>query len=442
MRCTGVGQLYPEIKIVKGNLMKKSLLITLLFVLVLTCSAFAADGEWTAWEADVSNAAEIQCTLVEASLENESVKEVLGEVTEDDWVIGPEEAIMTLVEYADFQCPYCSRAGLTALEFQAAHPDEVRYVYRHFPLSFHEKAPMTAYAADAAGKQGLFFEAEHFLYETQNDWTNIADMDEFEAWLRENIQTALPELDYEQWSADFESEAIREVVDGSFDKVAATGLVGGTPTFFANFYQTSYEPAVLEQYIKLFNLQKNYRTSCPVNVVEEGKDYRATLHTTAGDVIINLFAKEAPNLVSNFMNLAADGFYNGNEFHNVVEGFALQTGDPSSTGVGLAGYYLDDENLNNGGFNEPGAVAMANTGANKNGSQFFIALDVAEYFRNGYSASGDISEDEVAQKVNTRLEAMNAKYSVFGRVAEESLEILPLIDQTTVIESVDVEVRG
>ena len=92
MRCTGWRQLYPEIKIVKGNLMKKSLLITLLFVLVLTCSAFAADGEWTAWEADVSNAAEIQCTLVEASLENESVKEVLGEVTEDDWVTAPSVA--------------------------------------------------------------------------------------------------------------------------------------------------------------------------------------------------------------------------------------------------------------------------------------------------------------------------------------------------------------
>ena len=421
--------------------MKNTILITLLFVFVLTCSAIAADGEWTAWEADLSNTAEIECTFAETSLENEDVKAILGEVTEDDWSVGPEDALLTLVEYADFQCPYCSHAGLAAIEFQAAHPDEVRYVYRHFPLSFHEKAPMSAYAADAAGKQGFFFEAEHWLYETQNTWSPMETLEEFEAWLHENIQTALPELDYEQWTADFESEAIRSVVDGSFDAVAATGLINGTPTFFANFYQVNMDPEELEQYIKLFSMQKNYRTACPALAVEEGKEYRAVLHTTAGDVVIDLLASEAPNLVSNFMELAKDGFYDNNEFHHVVPGFVAQTGDPSATGVGMAGYYLADENLNNGGFDKAGAVAMANTGKNKNASQFFITQDLAEYFRQGYIAAGDISENELAQKVQTRMDAMNAKYSVFGRVAEESLDVLPLIDQSTVIESVDIEVR-
>lgn len=420
---------------------KYSLLMTLLFVFALTCSAFAADGEWTAWEADLSDGAEIECTFAETSLENEDVKAILGEVTEDDWSVGPEDALLTLVEYADFQCPYCSRAGLAAIEFQAAHPDEVRYVYRHFPLTFHEKAPMSAYAADAAGKQGFFFEAEHWLYETQNTWSPMETLEEFEVWLRENIQTALPELDYEQWTEDFESEEIRSVVDGSFDAVAATGLINGTPTFFANFYQVNMDPEELEQYIKLFTMQKNYRTSCPVLAVEEGKEYRAVLHTTAGDVVIDLFADKAPNLVSNFMELAKDGFYDNNEFHHVVPGFVAQTGDPSATGVGMAGYYLADENLNNGGFDEAGAVAMANTGENKNASQFFITQDLTEYFRQVYLATGDISENELAQKVQTRMDAMNAKYSVFGRVAEESLELLPLIDQSTVIESVDIEVR-
>ena len=133
---------------------KYSFLFVMLFALLLSCSAFAADGEWAAWEADLSDAAEMKCTFAEPFLENEEVKAVLGDINEADWTIGPEDAILTLVEYADFQCPYCSRAGLTALEFQASHPEDVRYVYRHFPLSFHEKAPMTAYAADAAGKQG------------------------------------------------------------------------------------------------------------------------------------------------------------------------------------------------------------------------------------------------------------------------------------------------
>lgn len=421
---------------------KYSFLFVVLSVLMLSVSAFAADGEWTAWEADLSGAAEIKCTFAEPFLENEGVKAVLGEVTENDWALGPEDAVMTLIEYADFQCPYCSRAGLTALAFQAAHPDEVRYVYRHFPLSFHEKAPMSAYAADAAGKQGLFFEAERWLYETQNDWTYLETLEEFDAWLRENIQTALPDLDYEKWTADYESEEVRAVVDASFDKVNATGLINGTPTFFANFYQTSYDLAVLEQYIDLFKMQKSYRTSCPVMALEEGKEYRAVLHTTAGDVVIDLFEEEAPNLVSSFMALAADGFYNGNTFHNVVEGFIAQTGDPSATGVGLAGYYLEDENLNNGGFNEPGAVAMANTGEDKNSSQFFLTQDLKTYFSEGYAAqNAELTEEELNAKVDTRLDAMNAKYPVFGRVSEESLEVLPQINTTTVIESVDIEVR-
>ena len=421
---------------------KYSFLFVVLSVLVLSVSAFAADGEWTAWEADLSGAAEIKCTFAEPFLENEGVKAVLGEVTEDDWALGPEDAVMTLIEYADFQCPYCSRAGLIALEFQAAHPDEVRYVYRHFPLSFHEKAPMSAYAADAAGKQGLFFEAERWLYETQNEWTYLETLEAFDAWLRENIQTALPDLDLEKWTADYESEEVRAVVDASFDKVNATGLINGTPTFFANFYQTSYDLAVLEQYIDLFKMQKSYRTSCPVMALEKDKEYRAVLHTTAGDVVIDLFEEEAPNLVSSFMALAAEGFYNGNTFHNVVDGFIAQTGDPSATGVGLAGYYLEDENLNNGGFNEPGAVAMANTGEDKNSSQFFLTQDLKTYFSEGYAAqNAELTEEELNAKVEARLDAMNAKYPVFGRVSEESLEVLPQINTTTVIESVDIEVR-
>ena len=422
---------------------KYSFLLVVLSVLMLSVSAFAADDEWTDWEADLSGADEIRCTFAEPFFANEDVKAVLGDVTENDWVLGPDDAVLTLLEYADFQCPYCSQAGLTALEFQAAHPEDVRYVYRHFPLSFHEKAPMSAYAADAAGKQGFFFEAEHWLYETQSEWTYIETLDEFDAWLRENIQAELPELDYEQWSADYESEEIRAVVDAAFDNVAATGLVSGTPTFFANFYQTSYDPAVLEQYIELFKMQKNYRTSCPVMAVEEGKDYRAVLHTGEGDVVIDLFETEAPNLVSSFMELAKDGYYNGNVFHNVVSGFIAQTGDPSATGVGLAGYYLADENLNNGGFNQPGAVAMANTGEGKNSSQFFLTQDLNAYFGEGYAAQNpELTEKELNAKVEARVDAMNAKYSVFGRVAEESLEILPLLDESSVIESVDIEVRG
>ena len=422
---------------------KYSLIFTVLFVLAFSCAAATADGEWTAWEADLTGASAIECEIVEPAIENEAYKEILGEVTEDDWAIGPEDAPLTLIEYADFQCPYCSRAGLAAIAFQAAHPDEVRYVYRHFPLSFHEKAPMSAYAADAAGKQGFFFDAETFLYETQSEWTNLESLDVFDQWLREQFPAALPDLDVEQWTADYESEEIRAAVDAAFGKVAETGIVSGTPTFFANFYQVSYDTAVLEEHLKAFKMMQNYKTECPVNVIEAGKEYRAVLHTTAGDVVMDLFAEAAPNLVSNFMVLAADGWYDGNTFHNVVPGFAAQTGDPSGAGIGMAGYYLADENLDSGGFNEAGAAAMANTGAGKNSSQFFIAMDLNDYYQKSVAAkNADLTEAEVAENAAAKVDALNARYSVFGRVAAESLEILPLIDTSTVINSIDIEVRG
>ena len=430
--------------------MKKYLfLLAVLFALASVCAVsadliFNVDGDWTAWEPDLSDAAAMECVLAEPFLENEENKEILGEVTEGDWSIGPEDAVLTLLEYADFQCPYCSQAGLAALSFQKTHPDEVRYVYRHFPLTFHEKAPMAAYAADAAGQQGFFFNVESWLYETQSEWTYLPTLDDFDAWIRENISAVIPELDMEKWAADYESEEIRSVVDASFDKVAATGIINGTPTFFANFYPVSLSPETLELYISLFKLQKNYRTECPVIAVEQGKSYRAILHTTAGDAVIDLFAEQAPNLVSNFMLLAKDGWYNGNTFHNVVKGFAVQSGDPSASGIGLAGYYLADENLNQECFNIPGAVAMANTGEGKNSSQFFIADDLEAYYRDAAvkQLGEELTEEELSAKVASKLDAMNAKYSVFGRLSEDSMDILPLIDTTTVINSIDIEVRG
>ena len=429
--------------------MKKYLfLLVVLFVLASVCAVsadliFPVEMEWTAWEQDLTEAPALECEIAEPFLENLDNKAILGEVTEEDWSIGPEDAILTLVEYADFQCPYCSQAGLAALSFQKTHPDDVRYVYRHFPLTFHEKAPMAAYAADAAGQQGFFFNVEAWLYETQNEWTYLETLDDFDAWLRENIVTEIPELDFEQWTTDYESEEIRSVVDASFDKVVATGIISGTPTFFANFYPVSLSTETLELYINLFKLQKNYRTECPVMAVEKGKDYRAVLHTSAGDVVMDLFAEEAPALVSNFMVLAKDGWYDGITFHNVIDGFAVQTGDPSGSGLGLAGYYLPDENLNQNAFNTPGAVAMANTGAGKNSSQFFITEDLDAYYRDAAvkQLGEDLSEEELAAKVSAKMDAMNAKYSVFGRITDESFEVLKGIDTATVIESIDIEVR-
>jgi cyclophilin family peptidyl-prolyl cis-trans isomerase len=96
----------------------------------------------------------------------------------------------------------------------------------------------------------------------------------------------------------------------------------------------------------------------------------ATLNTSKGTIEITLFNGEAPKTVKNFTDLANKGFYNGLNFHRVIEGFMLQGGCPQGTGTGGPGYTFEDE------FNSHrvvrGALAMANAGPNTNGSQFFI----------------------------------------------------------------------
>ena len=97
---------------------------------------------------------------------------------------------------------------------------------------------------------------------------------------------------------------------------------------------------------------------------------QATLHTSAGTIVIELHDDEAPKTVENFRKLAGDGFYDGLVFHRVIRDFMVQGGCPEGTGTGGPGYTFEDE------INEHkivrGALAMANAGPNTNGSQFFI----------------------------------------------------------------------
>lgn len=104
--------------------------------------------------------------------------------------------------------------------------------------------------------------------------------------------------------------------------------------------------------------------------IDVNKRYTAVVRTTLGDITIQLNAKDAPLTVNNFVFLARDGFYTDVPFHRVIKGFMIQTGDPTGTGTGGPGYKFADEPVK-GGY-DIGSVAMANSGPNTNGSQFFI----------------------------------------------------------------------
>jgi len=108
----------------------------------------------------------------------------------------------------------------------------------------------------------------------------------------------------------------------------------------------------------------------PQAVIDPSKKYSAVLHTEEGNVVIELFADRTPFTVNNFAYLSVTNFYNNTIFHRVINGFMIQGGDPKGDGTGGPGYQFADEPFE--GEYSRGTVAMANSGPNTNGSQFFI----------------------------------------------------------------------
>jgi len=130
-------------------------------------------------------------------------------------------------------------------------------------------------------------------------------------------------------------------------------------------------------------------SSPPAMTIDQNKTYTATIKTNYGDIVIQLFPKEAPVTVNNFVFLARQGFYDGVKFHRVIKGFMIQGGDPTGTGMGGPGYQFKDELPTTRSYTK-GIIAMANAGANTNGSQFFIML--ADYpLAKNYSIFGQVT---------------------------------------------------
>jgi len=106
---------------------------------------------------------------------------------------------------------------------------------------------------------------------------------------------------------------------------------------------------------------------------------KVTIDTNFGKIVLELYEKDAPKTVENFKTLAEKGFYNNLIFHRVISGFMIQGGDPSGNGTGGPGYKFEDElNPNTASYKtgyKKGVLAMANSGPNTNGSQFFIMLE-------------------------------------------------------------------
>ena len=124
--------------------------------------------------------------------------------------------------------------------------------------------------------------------------------------------------------------------------------------------------------------------------IDPSKTFVATIETTKGPIIIDLFAKDAPKTVNNFVFLVRDGFYDGTRFHRVIPDFMVQGGDPEGTGRGGPGYRFEDETKGNPNKHKVGSLSMANAGPNTNGSQFFITHVVTNWLDGKHTVFGQV----------------------------------------------------
>jgi peptidyl-prolyl cis-trans isomerase B (cyclophilin B) len=137
----------------------------------------------------------------------------------------------------------------------------------------------------------------------------------------------------------------------------------------------------------------------PAQQIDLDTIYEVTFDTDRGRIVAELHPKLAPNTVNNFIGLARDGYYSGLTFHRVVPGFVIQGGDPTGSGRGGPGYQFADEPVQ--AEYVLGALAMANSGPDTNGSQFFICIeDCQDKLAKSYNLFGFVTEGiDVAQSV-------------------------------------------
>ncbi len=332
--------------------------------------------------------------------EQSAMLEVFPEITEEDWVRGPEDAILTVMEYSDFQCPACVGFYAELETLVEKYPDDVRIVFRHLPLlSLHPNAAIAAQASEAAGLQGKFWEMYDLLYSRQSEGFQLSAED-FGPWL-EGLAKDL-DLDVDQFISDYTSDEIVTSVQEDMNFALETIGLNATPTILLNGRPWSYSwsASALGMVVDVLKYEKEgLYTECPPWVIDQDKEYTATIQTEKGDIVIDLFPKEAPLTVNSFVFLAQEGFYDGITFHRVMHDFVAQTGDPSGTGISSAGYEYRDEISQTLNFDEPGMLGMANGGPDTNGSQFFITY--------------------------VPYSQLNCSYTIFGKLADEaSMEVL------------------
>jgi cyclophilin family peptidyl-prolyl cis-trans isomerase/protein-disulfide isomerase len=333
------------------------------------------------------------CTSVAAEpTPNATIESLFPPVNAQDHLLGSVQAPAKITLYSDFQCTACAELAGTLEQLAEVNDDQLAVAFRPFPMaSVNDKALLAAQAAEAAAEQDEFWKMYDYLYSSQADWTSLTPED-FESWLTSTAAPAVG-LDGDQFAADFKRQDIVDRVQSAWEFGRDTGLPGA-PFMLINgqIYTGPDDYDNLSRITSLLALGERQFKICPGQVIDQTKDYIATLHTEKGDIVVELFADKAPVTVNSFVFLAQRGWFDNITWHRVIPGFVAQTGDPTATGMGGPGYYINNEIDPSLTYDREGLLGMANSGPDTNGSQFFITLGPAPHLNGQYTIFGEVIE--------------------------------------------------
>ncbi len=318
----------------------------------------------------------------------------LPAITASDYARGPSDAAVTMLYYCDCQSAQCEIFNRVEDQLLKNHPNDLRVVLRPFPVPTSlvaslDKSQISVQAAIAAGNQGKFWEMRDLLHAQYDAWTKLTPTG-FEKWI--SGQSSSLGLDSAKFTQDLKSAETTQRAQSMYTQATTLGI-SALPTVFINGSLQSRAAMTydgLDSTIGLTALAPKEFKTCPPFSIDPQKQYTATLHTDKGDIVIQLYAEQAPLAVNSFVFLAQKGWYNGVTFHRVIPGFVAQAGDPSGTGSGSPGYYFKNEISAGLQFDKPGVVGMANSGPDTNGSQFFITYAPQAKLDGAYTVFGQV----------------------------------------------------
>jgi cyclophilin family peptidyl-prolyl cis-trans isomerase len=279
-------------------------------------------------------------------------------------------------------------------------------VYRQFPLiTIHDKALITSEAAEAAGALGGqdgFWKMHDLLFTKQQEWS-AKTAEEMPAILSGYAKEL--NLDTKAFDEAISKETYKDKVMAAYNDATAAQLPG-TPSIVIDGVhypsQWGFSSEALDVFMRVIEMKRR-QLDVPPSVIQKGKQYQATITTDKGDIVVDLFADKAPVTVNSFVYLAQKGWFDNILFHRVIPGFVAQAGDPTATGFGWPGYQCSDELTPDLTFDGPGVLAMANSGPDTNGSQFFITLAAQPSLNGKHTIFGKVVKGmEVADALAAR----------------------------------------